>query len=184
MSNNTNTGSEKILVDYKVLDQLLKKQSRELMKEILFKLRQKGKLTDLDIKDVFKEEDILVDINIFSNKLSPAEAIVKHLFENYDLNYHKIGILLNRDERGIWSTYSRANKKQKKFIKVKETKYLIPLDEFSDRTLSILETTVYYSIKNFMLTIAQIAKLLNKDPSTVWTVFNRAKLKIKIKKGE
>ena len=54
----------------------------------------------------------LIPVSIFrKEKLSPFEAIVKYLKEEKKLNYHQIGALLNRDERNIWTVYSRARKK-------------------------------------------------------------------------
>ncbi len=42
------------------------------------------------------------------------EAIVEYLKEERDLRYSEIAELLNRDQRTIWTVYSRAKKKRKK----------------------------------------------------------------------
>ena len=61
----------------------------------------------LDIKS-----DFFIPISIFSNlKLSVLETIVKHLKEKLNLTYHNIAVLLKRDDRTIWTIYSRAIKK-------------------------------------------------------------------------
>ena len=44
--------------------------------------------------------------------LSPMEAVVEYLKEQCRYSYHGIGILLNRDERNIWTIYQRAKKKR------------------------------------------------------------------------
>ena len=61
----------------------------------------------LDIKS-----DFFVPISIFSDiKLSILESIVKYLKENLKLTYHNIAVLLKRDDRTIWTIYSRSLKK-------------------------------------------------------------------------
>ena len=59
-----------------------------------------------------KESGYKITVSIFKKeKLSPFEAIVKYLKDDMKLTYHEIGILLNRDERNIWTVYNRARKK-------------------------------------------------------------------------
>jgi len=48
---------------------------------------------------------------LYSKKLSLLERICVYLKDNYSLNYHKIGLLLKRDERTIWTAYNRAKKR-------------------------------------------------------------------------
>lgn len=58
---------------------------------------------------------IHIPLLIFKNRmLGVQEAIVKYLKENIGLNYHKIAVLLNRDDRTIWTVYSRVKKKSRK----------------------------------------------------------------------
>jgi len=45
------------------------------------------------------------DVSIF-------ETIVEYLKETYGLTYHEIAVLLNRDDRTIWTVYKRAQKKR------------------------------------------------------------------------
>lgn len=65
-----------------------------------------------------KDENILTfDIVIPSyvlrdRKLSALESIIEYLKEVRKLTYHEISILLNRDERNIWTMYNRAKKKR------------------------------------------------------------------------
>jgi predicted DNA-binding protein (UPF0251 family) len=51
---------------------------------------------------------ILKDRNI-----SVLENIAAYLKDNFGLTYHKIAVLLNRDDRTIWTVYQRARKKKK-----------------------------------------------------------------------
>ncbi len=60
------------------------------------------------------KENIKIPIEIFQDRtLSVLEAIVEYLKEKLKLNYHEIGVLLNRDERTIWTCYNRAKNKRK-----------------------------------------------------------------------
>ena len=50
--------------------------------------------------------------HIFKNrKLKVLEALVKYLKEERQLSYHEIAVLLNRNDRTIWTVYSRVKKK-------------------------------------------------------------------------
>jgi len=44
-------------------------------------------------------------------KLSVLENIVSYLKDNFGLAYHKIALLLNRNDRTVWTVYQRAKKK-------------------------------------------------------------------------
>jgi hypothetical protein len=62
----------------------------------------------------FKEEisPYQIPISILKNrKLSVLENIVSYLKDNFDLTYHNIALLLNRNDRTIWTVYQRAKKK-------------------------------------------------------------------------
>ncbi len=46
--------------------------------------------------------------------ISVLEAIVRYLKEKKGMSYHEIAVLLNRDDRTIWTVYNRTLKKSKK----------------------------------------------------------------------
>lgn len=46
-------------------------------------------------------------------KLSVLENISSYLKDTFGLNYHSVAVLLNRDDRTIWTVYQRAIKKKK-----------------------------------------------------------------------
>ncbi len=51
---------------------------------------------------------------IFSNKrFSVLENLCLYLKDHYKLSYHELAVLLNRDERTIWTAYNRAKKKRR-----------------------------------------------------------------------
>ena len=72
----------------------------------------------LDDRVVTKQsEQIVESINIPCNvlrdrTLKVLEVLVEFLKDEKGMNYREIGGLLNRDERTIWTVYSRAVKKR------------------------------------------------------------------------
>ncbi len=46
-------------------------------------------------------------------KLSVLENISSYLKDTFGLTYHAVAVLLNRDDRTIWTVYQRAKKKRK-----------------------------------------------------------------------
>lgn len=125
---------------------------------------------------LFEKED-LIPISIFQSNLAPLEALTKYLKENLNYKFSKIASLLNRDQRTIWSAYqSTKNKKIKLNIK---SEILVPLSIFSNRKFSILESLVTYLKGKYDFTFHKIALHLNRNDRTIWTVYSRAKKKIK-----
>jgi hypothetical protein len=55
----------------------------------------------------------------------------------------------------------------------------IPSSIFRDRNVKVLEAMVEYMKDELGLTYHDIAKLLNRDDRTIWTVYSRAKKKRK-----
>ncbi|HIH31115.1 TPA: hypothetical protein HA235_00245 [Candidatus Woesearchaeota archaeon] len=47
-------------------------------------------------------------------KVAVLEALVEYLKDHKNLSYHEIAMLLNRNDRTIWTAYNRAKKKRKK----------------------------------------------------------------------
>ena len=62
-------------------------------------------------KFILQNVKFLIPISIFSGKLSALESVVVYLKEKRFLSYHEIAVLLSRDDRTIWTVYSRARKK-------------------------------------------------------------------------
>ena len=118
-----------------------------------------------------------VPIEIFSLELSPAEALVKYLKENMELNFHEIGGKIKRDERGIWGSYNRAKKKMPKGYELRDKIVTVPLEIFADRSKSILESLIVYLVDDQKLKFSKIAAMLGKKYSTVYTTYLRAKKK-------
>jgi len=125
-------------------------------------------------------KETLVPLSILKNN-SSLEAIVLYLKEILNLKFSDIAKLLNRDQRTIWVTYTNA-KKKKIVLNLENISQLnLPLNMFTSRNFSILETIVFYLRTNYTLTFNQISDLLGKNYRTVWTVYKRALKKIEFK---
>jgi len=57
-------------------------------------------------------ESIQISFKIFHNrKISFSEALIRYLKDEIKLSYHQIGVLINRNDRTIWTLYSRVLEK-------------------------------------------------------------------------
>jgi DNA-directed RNA polymerase specialized sigma24 family protein len=121
--------------------------------------------------------ELRVPVSLFAAKLSPAEALVKYLKEQEKLRYADIARLLNRDQRGIWCTYQRAQRKQSAALSVPPSPHTIPVSLFAERKCSILEYVAHH-LRGQNLSHKDIAQLVNKSPSTIATVYHRARRKL------
>ncbi len=62
---------------------------------------------------IIKKTDELIPFSVFQNrKFSILESLIQYLKQDCKLSNHKIAILLNKDDRTIWTVYSRAKKKR------------------------------------------------------------------------
>jgi hypothetical protein len=165
----------------KLLDTISDNNPDKLLQMVMEHLRAKYKLSDEEIFAKLSKkgtgESIIIPIEIFATDLSPAESLVKYLKEEFELGYHEIASLINRDERGIWGTYRRASSKMDQRFSIKEAKLFVPISIFKERNYSILENAVKYMIDHYKLTTYKIAQTLNKKPGTIWSVYSRVKQK-------
>lgn len=185
-SDNPNVQKPKPLGQTSKLVEVNKKQNDLLLsvlpKDDLLKLTLKLNRFLADERGVAEDtlrrnENILsIPLSIFSQSLSPLEALVKYMKENLKLRNHAIGNILGRDERGIWITYRNAKRKRDSELQVAQNDFFVPIHIFDDK-LSILESLAFYLKAEKELRGADIALLLNKSPSTIWTALNRAKQK-------
>ena len=118
-------------------------------------------------------------LTILSQGLSSLEAIVKYLRENKKLSYEIIGKLLSRNSRTLTVTYNIARRKHPQLLIVDEKSEQVPLNVFNDY-LSVLESIVKH-LHDSGYNHSQIGRLLDKDPRTIWTVYHRVKIKLKIR---
>jgi hypothetical protein len=117
-------------------------------------------------------------ISILKTGLSSLETIVKYLRETKKLSYIEIGILLKRNPRTLAVSYNLVkNKYPEKFSKyITASKIRIPFKIFQVK-LSVLESICIY-LKSLNYSYSEIAKLIEKDQRTVWTVCKRAEKKL------
>jgi hypothetical protein len=59
----------------------------------------------------YKDSPYAVPVFIFQDtKLSALESLVVYLRHTFNLSYHEIAVLIQRDDRTIWTVYQRAIK--------------------------------------------------------------------------
>lgn len=158
-----------------------KDKELQILKLTLEDLKEKYKLSSEDlIKLIEKKEvskELVIPISIFDNNLSALETVVKYLKEELNFSNHKIALLLNRDDRTVWTTYNNSLKKRKERLVVKESEFFIPVSIFKNRRLSVLEAITCYLKDEHNLNYHDIALLLNRDERNIWTTYNRARKK-------
>jgi len=175
---------DKLLEAFNLITDELKEEyslnKKEIIQVIIEKLKTKYKVTKKEILEIIREDqEINIPITIFSKELGGLETITKYMKENLNMSYSEIAEELNRDERTIWTAYKKAKEKQKESIKIKETEILVPTSILKDRKLTILESIIVY-LKEKGMKYSEIAELLDRDQRNIWTVYSRAKKKLKL----
>lgn len=57
--------------------------------------------------------EVLIPSTIFLDRnISVLEAVVEYLKDKKEMSYHEMAVLLNRDDRTIWTCYNRVQKKR------------------------------------------------------------------------
>ncbi len=148
----------------------------EKAKELLLSIKEKNKISLDELFSLVKEQ-LFLPAAIFNKKLTVLESVVKFLKEEKNFSLHKISGIIGRDERNIWHIYNKAKKRYSKKFIIKNVKFWIPVSIFSDNKLSAQESVVVYLKEKFSLDYHQIALLLKRSYSTIWTVHNRASKK-------
>jgi len=152
-------------------------------------------IDSIDVPKVMisSSKEITIPLTILKNN-SSLQAIVYYLREVCNLRFNEIALLLNRDQRTVWVTYANFKKKNKTdlasntniSISASAMDYHIslPLNLFTSRTFSVLETIVFYLRTNYDLSFNQISEILGKNYRTIWTVYRRALRKLRKKTSE
>lgn len=149
---------------------------------LLNHLKKEHHFSDEEINKILASESkpsaMQIPISIFNNELSSLETIVKYLHENSGMKFSDIANNLNRSVRTIYTTYQNAKDKlPKKMIPSKDELYFVPAEDFCDRKFSPLEIVVKHLKESYGLSIKDISKIIKRNSSTVWTVYNRGKRK-------
>ena len=99
------------------LDEILNDKSFQQIKDSLSALKKKYDINSesiLQLTQLNKIEELNIPVSIFNNySLSALESVTKYLREELSLRYCEIASLLNRDDRTIWTVYSRIKNKIK-----------------------------------------------------------------------
>ncbi len=136
--------------------------------------RKKKKRKKKTHNKLLEEQEI--PLSIFTKQLGGLEAVVKYMKENLELTYKEISELIYRDQRTVWSAYNKAKQKISEEL-IEDSKITIKTGIFSEK-LTVLETVVAY-LKQKQLRNKQIAELLNRDERNIFTIYSRAKEKLK-----
>jgi len=167
----------------RMIDERIKSKKREKMvfdenyqtlKTLYTKLKDRYKLTAIDLMSKLDEKEILIPSCVFNKKLSTFETIVKYLKENLALSNKEIALLTSKSQKSIWQSYNLARKKLPAVFKVVPSDYYIPISILK-KPLTILESVTIYLKDEFMLNFHEIGITLKRDNRTVWTVYQRAK---------
>jgi hypothetical protein len=125
-----------------------------------------------------EKEAVHIPLSIFSDRLSALETVVKYMSENLGMRNCEISRLLNRNLRTTWTTYKNASRKfPERFSLAGIERFHVPAARLADRTHSTLEAIVSHLKEDYRLSLHEIALLLKRDDSTIWTICSRAKKK-------
>ena len=114
---NNQLGSLETIVKYLRENLLLSfKQIADLTNrnEIALAVTYRNAKKKLEAKFVEEISPYSIPVSILKDRnLSVLENIVSYFKDTFGLAYHKVAVLLNRDDRTIWTVYQRAKKKKK-----------------------------------------------------------------------
>ena len=160
----------------------LKGLSKKELLGVINILKKKFNISSEELQNTTSKKDlneIEIPTSIFVKELGSLECIVKYLKEELNLTYHEIAKKLQRDDRTIWGTYDHGIKKHRKKLSKKKESYKFPVSLIKNRKLSVLENIVKYLKEELNLTYHEIALCLKRNEKTVWTVYARARKKLK-----
>jgi hypothetical protein len=126
------------------------------------------------VRAVLAGEEI-VPYGIFAGEASPMEAIVVYLHDVRGLRFAEIARLTDRDPRAINMSYRNARGKTLGDSGASSAStgrigmYWFPVAR--------LKNTKFTPLEHICLRVAEIARILGKDHTTVWTALARAKRK-------
>lgn len=113
---------------------------------------------------------------IFHNKnYTVLESLIVYLKEKRKLSFRKIATLIGRDFRDMHKQYHNAKAKQLVTeYRISTNFFQIPISIFANRRLSGTEALVLYLKDEVSLTKHEISVVMDRDDSTIWTVYKRA----------
>jgi len=142
------------------------------------KKNKKG-LSDRDILSKFS--GCTVPISVLQRQpLTTYEALIVHLKDNAEFNYHNIAVLLGRDDRDVRKVYLRSMAKLGATSKVlgKYCRCKVPLSALRKKPLTTYEALVVHLKHVSQFNYHTIAVLLGRDERDIRKVYLKAKDKL------
>jgi len=97
-------------LSYYQISKLLRRHIRDI-----YKIHQNSEKKPASEVKISLVDLILIPVEVFSDsRFHALEAVTVYLHDNLNLKFSQIADLLNRDQRTIWTVYSRARKKNAK----------------------------------------------------------------------
>ena len=98
---------EDLLLSFKQIASLTNRN--EMALAVTYRNARKKMPAKLDAR----ASDYFIPVSILKDRsLSVLENVAYYLKETFGITYHKIALLLNRDDRTIWTVYQRARRKR------------------------------------------------------------------------
>ena len=173
--------NERSNTEHELIDKLLLELSPSQIDHFLKGLDKK-QLSDILIRKLLDGSNrlIRIPVSIFSNKeLGFLETLVYYLKTQAHLRNKQISILTGRSSQVVWTAYSLAKSKVKSDLPIKESQYDFFISVIQDNCqMSIFECIAYHLRNSYNLTYNELSAILNRCPSTISTIYNRAKSKI------
>jgi hypothetical protein len=163
------------------LDSLMTDTEKRLLVSFALNLKNSAKLEGKRLKLSIVDDDKatgMIPTSVFSGGMGVLETVVKYLHENERLSLKEISLLLKRTQNNIAVSYRNSKAKQPKPYTSLSSPINIPTTIFSKKN-TCFESICLYLKDTLGLSFRGIGKLLDRNERTVWTIYKRAKRKVK-----
>lgn len=123
------------------------------------------------------EQDFFLPVTIFTKDMSPLETVCRYCKEICSYSNKEIAALLQRSEKTTSQAYRSSLLKHPKPLVILPTSHSIPLQILKGRNLSMSEIIVKYMKEKLGMKYVAIARELQRDPRTIWTIYHRSHTK-------
>ncbi len=128
----------------------------------------------LSFNSLRKRKKKEIPLSIFIKELGALETLCKYLNENLGLRYCEIAQILQRDERTVWTAHHQAIKKHPQpFAHLSKTPSM-PLEQFTNKKYTSLETSIIYLKEEKGMKYSEIAIHLQRDQRNIRTIYTNA----------
>lgn len=159
--------------------------SFETLNLLLEQLSHRYNLDPSDVAGFFKgwfedQRQGQIPAELFAERsMGVLETLTRYLKDHNGLSFKEISGLLNRDSRTIWTSYHKALGKSSSLPIPKHPTHMIPAKTFADRSLGPTECLIRFLRDREGLGYTQIARLIHRDPRTIWAAYHHAQRKEK-----